>query len=107
MSDLSYEYIGSGAEATVSTTVVTLTAPSRANAVMIQNVDASDDARFTIDGTAPTSSHGFLLLHSAAATPNTNPQIFPLPYGKSLKLIRAASADVSVVYQYLKIRNRF
>lgn len=100
-----YQVIGSRVRATVGATVLSPEVPAHADAIMIQNLDATDDLAYTLDGSTPSASVGFTLFHSAAATPNAAPVTIPLPYNGSIKLIRAAAADVTVEYQFIRQGN--
>lgn len=99
----SYKAVGDRVAATVGVGVTTPVIPARANAIMIQNQDGSDDLRYTVDGSTPSTTVGFILFHNAVA----EPIIIPLPHGGQFKMTRAASADVSVEYQFIEIKPRF
>lgn len=70
-----------------------LAPPAGATAIMIST--STKDVRFTLDGTAPTASVGFLLVSGAT------PIIVPIGPGVSLKVIEVAA---SAVLQYQWIR---
>lgn len=67
---------------------------SQVNAVMIQTT--SRDVRYTLDGTTPTSTKGFLMYSGQV------PIIIPLCGNTSLKLIEVG-ATATVEYQFGKV----
>jgi hypothetical protein len=78
-------------------TAVTLTIPNGANAIMMQSTTNDKDIRFTIDGTVPTSSNGFVM--TSHIDP---PLLLRLGDGVVLKVIDDDSG-AAIDYQFLRI----
>ena len=76
---LMFNPVGSHSDGTDISSAVTLTVPTGATKVLIQALDK--DIRYTLDGTAPTSTKGFQL---AADDP---PVIIPLGTSTTIKVI--------------------
>lgn len=88
---LAFNPIGSHYDGTTISSATTLTPPEGAEKLLIQAL--SQNVRFTLDGTAPTSSKGFQLV---AGDP---PTLIVLGDNTTLKVIEeAATADVQ--YQW-------
>jgi hypothetical protein len=84
---------GSHSDGTDISSAVTLTVPDGATKLLIQAID--QNARFTLDGTAPTTSKGFQLV---AGEP---PMIIPVGNGMTIKVIEeAASCDLQYQWGY-------
>ena len=84
---------------TVSTNVVTLTVPAETAGALIYV--GSNPVRFTLDGTAPTSSLG-IALSAGDFIDLTDPDA---DYGAllaAMKLIRSGASDATVDIEYLR-----
>ena len=78
--------VGSHTQVTNATlaSAQTLTAPSDCDGILWQNI-GTQNISFTIDGTTPTATKGFLLF------PTTEPRVVTVGGGITLKVIRVAS----------------
>ena len=84
--EIDFVPLGAHTSTALGAGVVTPTVPLRANAVMLQSgVEAT---RYTLNGTTPSASVGFVLAADAV------PIVIPLKRGTVLKYIRAASGAV-------------
>lgn len=88
-----YNPIGSHATNGSLAAAVTLTPPTGANVLRIQA--AAQAIRYTLDGTTPTASTGFLLAVGVEAD-------IPVAPGQVVKVIEVAASG-SVQYQWLAI----
>lgn len=82
--------VGSHTELDIST-VKTLTVPDQATKVMVQALD--QNARYTLDGTDPTTSKGFQMLANNPAI------IIPIGSGMTIKFLEEA-ATCDFQYQF-------
>lgn len=94
-----YTPIGDIGTSTISSTAVTLTKPRRANGILVTAV--AQNIRYTVDGTAPTTTLGFLLSTSATA-----PTFIPVGRNTRLKFIRATGSDGTLNYQWINVKPR-
>lgn len=92
-----YTPVGAHTQATIGSSVTTLSVPRQANAVLVR-ATGSYDIRFTIDGTTPTTSLGFVLLNDA-------PEALFIPVGRNsqLKFIRDEGSDATLEYQFVRV----
>lgn len=88
---LSIEPVGAHVSAPDISSATTLTAPDGATKLLAQAL--TQNVRFTLDGSAPTASRGFLL---AAGDP---PVVIPLGSGTTIKVIQE-SATADLEYQW-------
>lgn len=97
----SFKPIGASSVATVgSSASAPLGAiPAKANAVMLQTRTA--DIWYTLDGTTPSATNGFLMVHDAA------PIIIPLDRATDFRAIRTASTNAPLLFQMLQVKSRF
>jgi len=78
--------VGSHESAADYSSAVTVTIPTGADRFMIQTI--TQNVRFTLDGTTPTTTKGFRV------TAGRDPIIFPLANETSLKIIEEAATAV-------------
>lgn len=92
-----YTTLGAHQEETVSGTAIELSEPRpiEATGLLIQTVDA--DIQFTIDGTDPTATPGFVLYQ------NQLPLYIPLLQNNVFTVVRDATTDASVRYQWVAV----
>lgn len=89
-----YEPLGDHTQDSVSSTTVVLTPPERATGILIQPIDYS--LAFTIDGTDPSVTDGFILGAGG------DPLYIPLGSDNVLSLLRVTS-DVDIRYQWVRV----
>jgi hypothetical protein len=82
-----------GQDATVSG-ATSIAVPDGASHMLIQA--QTQNVRFTLDGTAPTTTKGFLV------PAGTDPLLVPVPAGGTVKVIETA-ASATVDYQFLTL----
>jgi hypothetical protein len=86
-----FDPVGDHVDGPDISSAVTLTAPTGATKIMIQAV--TQNIRYTLDGTAPTTSVGFLLKADDPAV------ILPLGNNTTIKVIQvAATADLQYLW---------
>ena len=88
------QVIGTHTQNTSLSSVVSVTVPALANGVIIGAQTKS--VFFTLDGTDPTDTKGFILVADQAAT------LVPVYSGQVLKFIEAA-ASAKLDYQFVKM----
>lgn len=86
-----YEVVGSHTTNSSLASAVTLTRPAGANRIMLQAF--TQNVRFTLDGTVPTSSAGFRL--------DVGTYIV-LPFTSTAITVIEESASASIQYQWMK-----
>lgn len=92
-----YTPVGAHGQATIGSSVTTLTIPHQANGVLVR-ASGSYDIRYTIDGTAPTTSLGFVLANDAE-----NAEFIPVGRNSQLKFIRDEGSDATLEYQFIRV----
>ncbi len=85
--------VGAHTQNTSLSTDVAVTVPAYANAVLL--MATTQNVRFTLDGTTPTATKGFLLKAGNEA------QLFPVTPGQVLKFVEE-QASAKLDYQFCK-----
>jgi hypothetical protein len=91
-SEFSYAVVGAHSSGVDISSKVTLTKPAGATAIILQTI--TQNARYTLDGTDPTTTVGFRL------TAGNEPLVVPVP-GSAIEIIQEA-ATASLQYQWVK-----
>lgn len=93
-----YTPVGAMTEVTLGAGVLSLTRPSLARAILVQ-VTGGQNVRWTLDGSTPTTTHGFVLYDGAASS-----MIQVNGSQSHMKFLRAASGAI-LAYQWVHLDN--
>lgn len=92
-----FALIGTHQQDTTIATATVLTLPSGANGMLLQCTGTN--VRYTLDGTAPTTTRGFVLVA------NASPVLITFPTDDTVVTVIESSASAAVEYQFVRLYN--
>lgn len=92
-----FSLVGSHQTDTTVSSATVLALPSGANGVLLQCT--GQNIRYTLDGTTPTASVGFVLVANAA------PILITFPTDDTVVTVIEASASAAIAFQFVRLYN--
>jgi hypothetical protein len=92
-----FSLVGVHQQDTTISTATVLTLPSGANGLLMQAT--GQNIRYTLDGSTPTASKGFVLVSNAA------PVLVTFPTDDTVVTVIEATASAAVEFQFVRLYN--